>query len=129
MAEYQHILKEDHGPVRLLTLNRPEVLNAILPEMEAELHAAFDEAEVDDSVRVSVLTGAGRAFCSGYDMSGSSEREIDYESMMVKGTTAAEHLRNWREVDRRNLIYQTHILKLSKPVIAALHGWLMGGGT
>ncbi|MDE0809502.1 MAG: enoyl-CoA hydratase/isomerase family protein, partial [Alphaproteobacteria bacterium] len=50
-----------------ITLNRPQVMNAISPSIEAEMHRAFDEADADRDVRVIILTGAGTAFSSGYD--------------------------------------------------------------
>jgi 2-(1,2-epoxy-1,2-dihydrophenyl)acetyl-CoA isomerase len=58
--------------VRRLTLNRPETLNAVTPELRERLIAALAEASADREVRVVVLTGAGRAFCSGADLSGDS---------------------------------------------------------
>ena len=68
MPEYQYLLYEKQRKGVLITLNRPEALNAISPEMEAEMHAAFDEAAADPEIRAIVLTGAGRAFSAGYDM-------------------------------------------------------------
>ena len=60
---------ETHGPVLLVTLNRPEVLNAIDPEMHGELVAAWEQLRDTDALRVAVLTGAGeRAFCAGVDL-------------------------------------------------------------
>ena len=128
--EYKSILYEEKGPVRLITLNRPEALNAIGEGMEEELHEALDVAEADDSARVIIITGAGRAFSAGYDMSAVREAaEIDPETMIGKGKTAAEHIGRWFKGDGKMLRNQTHILELSKPVIAAVHGWCMGGGT
>src|ERR671915_475978 len=57
----------DEG-VATLTLDRPERLNAIVPELVDDLEAALDRAEADDAVRVVRLRGAGRAFCAGYDI-------------------------------------------------------------
>ena len=130
MTNNQFLLYEDRGPVRLLTLNRPEVLNAIREPDEDELHAALDEAEADDEVRVIVITGAGRAFSAGYDISVTDEgAEVDPDSMIPRGTTSAQHINRWLFHDRRMVRNQTHIFELSKPVIAAVHGWCMGGGT
>jgi len=56
------IAVETAGPVTTITLNRPDALNAINPQMTAELHAALDVAEADAAVRAIILTGAGRAF-------------------------------------------------------------------
>lgn len=130
MQEYKSILYEKRGPVRLITLNRPDVLNAIGDGMEEELHHALDMAEVEEETRVIIITGAGRAFSAGYDMSTVREaQEIDPESMIARGSTAAQHINRWFANDRKMVLNQTHILELSKPVIAAVHGWCMGGGT
>ena len=129
MAEYKSILYETHGPIRLITLNRPQTLNAIGDGMEEEVHHALDVADADDDARVIIINGAGRAFSSGYDMTASTEAEIDYESMIAKGQNVAEHIGRWFKNDRKMVTNQTHIMELSKPVIAAVHGWCMGGGT
>jgi enoyl-CoA hydratase len=63
------LLTEDIGPVRRLTMNRPKALNALSGELIDALSAAFADAAVDEGVRVVILRGAGRAFCSGYDLS------------------------------------------------------------
>lgn len=62
------VLIDDRGHVRWIVLNRPEVMNAISGQMLGELNEAFKEADDDPEVRVVVLTGAGRAFCSGLDL-------------------------------------------------------------
>ncbi len=65
----EHLLTEDHGPVRLLTLNRPEKKNAITNDMWRALGAAFQSADDDDSVRCLVVAGAGGNFSAGVDLS------------------------------------------------------------
>lgn len=130
MPDYKSILYEEKGPVRLITLNRPEVLNAIGEGMEEEIHHALDVAEADDDARVIIITGAGRAFSSGYDIGSVREAgEIDMDTMIAKGSNAAEHVSRWFFSDRKMVRNQTHIFELSKPVIACVHGWCMGGGT
>lgn len=62
------VLIDDRGHVRWIVLNRPEVMNAITGQMLGELNEAFKEADDNPDVRVVVLTGAGRAFCSGLDL-------------------------------------------------------------
>jgi len=130
MSDYKSILYEEKGPVRLITLNRPEALNAIGEGMEEELHHALDVAEADETARVIILTGAGRAFSAGYDMASVREAaDTDPDSMIAKGSSAAQHINRWFYNDRKMLKNQTHIFELSKPVIACVHGWCMGGGT
>ena len=67
--EYEQILREQRGEVVLLTLNRPDRLNAWTFRMSAELADAIEAADADESVGAVVVTGAGRGFCAGADMS------------------------------------------------------------
>jgi enoyl-CoA hydratase/carnithine racemase len=70
---YETITFEKDGPIGVLTLNVPKKLNAISETMVAEVNAALDVAENDDDVRVVLLTGAGRAFCAGFDLAYTTE--------------------------------------------------------
>ncbi len=65
------------GGVATITLNRPDKLNALNGEIYAEIMAALDQTDSDDSVRAVIVTGAGRAFCAGADLSGGA-RTFDY---------------------------------------------------
>ena len=69
MAKYEHLIYRQEGPVGILTLNRPQCLNAINFSMQAELAAFFQERMTDAETRVLVVTGAGKGFCAGLDMS------------------------------------------------------------
>jgi enoyl-CoA hydratase/carnithine racemase len=62
---YEAILFEKRQNIGILTLNKPERLNAIGPALRAEVHACVAEAHKDDDIRVLIVTGAGRGFCSG----------------------------------------------------------------
>lgn len=113
------LLYEQDGAVLTLTLNRPEMLNALSPELENELHESLDRARGDDSVRSIILTGAGRAFSAGYDIAGSGD-----DSRVPSSTFLRTHWdRAMRQPD-----FMTHIMQLPKPVIAAVNGWCIGGG-
>lgn len=121
--EFETILYEQSGPVATITLNRPEALNAISPTLEAELHRALDVADADTSVRSIILTGAGRAFSSGYDIArgeGADER--------VPSTPAGPFLRARLKGSMQDPKKMLHIMELGKPVIAAVNGWCIGGG-
>ena len=67
--EFTQIRYEIDGPAAVITLDRPEQLNAFTPTMVKELVAAFDAADADDDVRAVIVTGAGRVFCAGADLS------------------------------------------------------------
>jgi enoyl-CoA hydratase/carnithine racemase len=77
MADFKEILYEKQRGGVLITLNRPEAMNAISRSMIKELHQALDEVEQDNEVRAVVLTGAGRAFSSGMDQGNRAGRRRD----------------------------------------------------
>jgi enoyl-CoA hydratase len=126
MSDYQEILYQKQRGGVLITMNRPEALNAITRPMLKELHRALDEAEADPEVRAIVLTGAGRAFSSGFDQRTTSgrRRDMQWPYGMPTDMSTADLLNYW-SVDDAKLL---HILELTKPVIGAIRGWAMGGG-
>lgn len=101
--------------IAILTLNRPEKLNAFDETMIRELRASIWEANYDERVRVVVITGAGRAFCSGRDIRG-----LDYENKLSTP--------QYRAYVRANHELFDDIEALEKPVIAAVNGIAAGGG-
>jgi enoyl-CoA hydratase/carnithine racemase len=110
------VLVERRGAALWLTLNRPEALNGLSPEIVAGLEAGLDLAESDDSVRAVVFAGAGRAFCAGADLkhvgslSGSPGSSAQQRFLHLVGAT----------FDR--------IESFPKPTIAAVHGIAVAGG-
>lgn len=103
---------ERRAAVGLITLNRPEALNAVDSRLSAALGGALDEFQADDSLRVGVLTGAGRAFCAGADLKAiAAGRPI----------TAPEH----PEWGFAGLVEHP----VDKPLVAAVNGFALGGGT
>jgi len=110
------LLIEDVGPVRRLTMNRPERLNALNGELVEALSRALAEAEGDDHVSVLVLRGAGRAFCAGYDL------EEDAEAGVMDSAAWYRELEG--SADR-----MLELLDHPKPVIAQVHSYCLAGGT
>src|SRR5215472_10170078 len=122
---YETILYEKRCPVVTLTLNRPETVNAINPQMTAELHGAHDEADADETARAIILTGAGRGFSAGFDI---ARRPDGRSSLDATGVEVGEYIKRWWARDRDSVTELMHLWHLTKPVIAAVHGWVMGGG-
>ncbi len=122
---YEAILYEKAGAVATITLNRPQALNAINPQMTAELHTALDAANEDPDVRAIILTGAGRAFSAGYDI---ARRPDGRSSLDPAGVEVADFLKRWWTTDSNSTRHLLHLWQLGTPVIAAVHGWVMGGG-
>jgi enoyl-CoA hydratase/carnithine racemase len=126
---YQEILYQVSNRVATLTLNRPDKLNAWTMRMEEEVGAALGEAAADDGVRVIILTGAGRGFCAGADMS--------LLSAVVKdGGASGERLRPGSgpdvqgDADVRADFRRRHVwlVSIPKPIIAAINGPAVGLG-
>lgn len=118
MNAYKEIAYQKENGVGIITLNRPEKLNAIGWSMRQELPAAIEDARRDDSVRVLILTGAGRAFCAGGDVNAQSDR--------IHGTVPAEVLR--AELRKPLGVFGSAVRSLEKPTIAAVNGVAVGAG-
>ncbi|KAF0995071.1 enoyl-CoA hydratase/isomerase family protein [Geobacillus sp. TFV-3] len=110
--EAPHLLVEQSGPILWLTLNRPERLNAFSPEMIAGLTREIERAATDDTVRVIVLSGAGRTFCAGGDVKTMGQ---------ANGPQAYDHI---GRLNRLILMMRS----CEKPIIAAVHGVAAGAG-
>jgi len=103
---YKTILVEKKNHLAILSFDRPEKLNAINLQVKREVAQALVELEADEDVRVVIMTGAGRAFSSGYDIT-APESELD---------------------EFMNLKEEEKLLNLDKPTIAAIHGYALGDG-
>jgi 2-(1,2-epoxy-1,2-dihydrophenyl)acetyl-CoA isomerase len=117
MAAYEHILYEPRGAVALITLNRPEKLNAWTRTMEDEFIDAVRTAAADSEVGCVVVTGAGRGFCAGADITG-WDRSL---------STAAPRRRS-KMLDESGSPEVPIALSQGKPVIAAINGVAVGIG-
>lgn len=116
--DYETILYDVKDGILTLTLNRPEALNAFNRQMLAEMLDACDRADADDDVRVIVVTGAGRAFCAGADLSaGGKTFDADGRDDRESGL----------HPDGGGLL-TLRLYELNKPVIAAVNGAAVGVG-
>jgi len=115
------LLEEVRPQVALLTLNRPDRLNALSWGVVDELHAALDRLERDNRTRLVVLTGAGRGFCSGLDLHGGGTRGASVSEGLTGpagGMRAQAHI----------AALMTHLRRIPQPIIAAVNGAAVGGG-
>jgi enoyl-CoA hydratase/carnithine racemase len=113
---YETIEVEVDHPIATIRLNRPDRLNALSRELQGEVISALDELEEDDGVRAVILCGAGRAFCTGYDIAGDGPDRSGWSVMDWK-----THMEStWR--------FPTRIWRFRKPIVAAVHGYALGGG-
>ena len=106
---------KDNDGIRWLTLNRPDQMNALTVESLVELGEAFDAASNDDNVRCLVITGNGRAFCSGADVEEWAQAEAS-GTLETYGWTEAAHLT------------MTKLASIPKPVVAMINGAAVGAG-
>src|SRR5688572_10887232 len=119
---YETILVEQRNRVRLITLNRPDKLNALSPELNSELAAALQEANSDDGTRAIVITGAGRAFSAGADM-GRAAAEAPTAPPSASETLVRQYESGQAGLERNRKMRLVH-----KPTVAALNGYTLGAG-
>jgi enoyl-CoA hydratase len=124
--DYRGVICEKGKGVLKITLNQPETLNALTPDLEKNLHSALGEGDDDPEVFCMVICGSGRAFSSGYQMGpdrkGGGTDPANYGS--IGEFLAYFQVRDFKHVNEDQL----SLWRLKKPVIAAVHGWCMGGG-
>ncbi len=112
--DYKYIKYEVKDKILTLTYNRPEQLNAFIAPMEAEIKDALDRAQQDDNIRVIIVTGAGRGFCAGMDLS--ADTAFDFS-----GAKPEEHRDGGGTIALK-------IFEMKKPLIAAINGPAVGVG-
>jgi enoyl-CoA hydratase len=109
-------LVEQRGPILIVTMNRPQVRNALSPEMMAVMRDAWDRVDADPEIRVAILTGAGGSFCAGADLKAMTESH------------PGDGFRNGgMDLSRIDALLKGR--RLSKPLIAAVEGPAVAGGT
>lgn len=113
---YQHMIIERHDKVATVTLNRPEILNAVGPQLHWELAHIFEDLRLDDEVYAAVITGAGRGFCSGGERGREAARQQRDQLPALRQTMR----------EARKIIHD--ILELDKPLVAAVNGPAVGLG-
>ncbi len=114
MMNYKNILVQIDGAKATITLNRPEVLNALNWDLLSEMEASLRSLEENNQIRVIIITGAGRAFSAGADLS-HVKNILDQPLALVDFLHLAHRVHNFIE-------------KMSKPVIAAINGLALAGG-
>lgn len=113
MADSEFVLTEVRDGIRIITLNRPEKLNAVNQVLISQLLEAARAANNDEDTRVVVLRGAGRAFCAGYDLSTHNPDKTYQEERII--------------IDKIQAITRELVLG-NKIVVGAIHGWAVGAG-
>lgn len=110
---YEVLLFEKKDGIAIITLNSPDKMNAISTAMKASIAAASEEVDRDESIKVAILTGAGRGFCAGHDISemaaGTAKEPTIYDRLSTANNEASFY-------------------KMQKPVIAAINGACVGAG-
>jgi enoyl-CoA hydratase len=117
---FETVLFEPDGAVAYITLNRPEKLNAISPQLRNDLEAALREADNGDEIRVVVLRAAGRAFCAGYDLT----PQVRPAGEPVQRRSIAQD----RDGLRKSIERWLWMWNFRKPIIAQVHGFCLAGG-
>ena len=107
---FETIIAEKKGRVGIITLNRPQALNALNAQLVSELNAALDDFEADDDIGCMVLTGSDRAFAAGADIK-------EMEGKSVIDVMKTDFIAPWERISR-----------CRKPIIAAVRGFALGGG-
>jgi len=112
MKEYSTLLFEQKGRIGIVKVNRPEALNALNAVVLEELSDIFGEIDADDSIGIAILTGEGRSFVAGADIAAMKEMNaLEGRAFMIKGQAVMQKIET-----------------LTKPVIAAVNGFALGGG-
>src|SRR6476620_6597947 len=119
MPTFDTITYDVYGHTATITLNRPEALNALSPHMITELRAAYDAAESDDNIWLMIVTGNGRAFCTGADV-----KEIPEDGKVIYERPYLSTYDQWEAPQEGTPPFR----RMAKPVLAAINGICCGAG-
>ena len=129
MTNYKNILYQKQRKGVLITLDRPNALNAMNEELMNELDQALSEAETDAEIRAVVITGADGAFSVGEDISG-DDPETAWPYGIPAGTSLNATYNKFRDADRKDILgRQLYRWQYPKPIIGAVSGWCLGAGS
>lgn len=116
---FTNIILDKHELIGTLTLNRPEKLNAMTPALIAEMAEALTQIEKDPEIKVVIIRGAGRAFCTGYDLTvGLAEPGAERYTLDDDQRSLQRYVEHW-----------LRLRDLPKPVISMVHGYCLAGGS
>jgi len=119
MSEHQHIIiDEPRAGVSRITLNRPDARNALNNVLRGEIYATLEANDNNPEIKVTIIRGAGKAFCAGYDLKGNNSKNQPFHTSGGDG--------NWA---RHVVDGFFRVWDLAKPVIAQVHGYCLAGGT
>ena len=129
--EYSDILYETKDRLAIITLNRPEKMNALSHRLRSEVFDALKTAEANADVRVIIIRGSGRAFSAGYDLGGANQTDDPGSYMDTRsGLPSVGPIHPGQAQWPQHLLSgYWQIWELAKPVIAQVHGYCLAGGT
>ena len=118
MTNFKLLTYDQRGPLVVITLNRPEALNALNVELFAELRWALIEAQMDDEIQIPIITGAGRAFCAGADLKSVADHH---------GSDRARWVGAYEYAEAADALFR-QITQMGKIVITMVNGLAYAGG-
>ena len=129
MADYKTILYHKQRSAVLITLNRPNALNAMNQDMMDELDSALGQAESDAEIRAVVITGAGGAFSAGEDIR-ANDPDTEWPYGIPAGTSLNATYNKFRDADRKAILdRQLYRWQYPKPIVGAVSGWCLGAAS
>jgi enoyl-CoA hydratase/carnithine racemase len=129
MSQFENLLYQKQRRGVLITLNRPDALNALNEDLLTELDQALAEAEHDAEIRAVVITGAGRAFSAGEDIS-AAEPDTAWPYGIPEETSLNAVYNKYRDNDRKEILgRQLYRWQYPKPIIGAVSGWCLGAAS